>query len=342
MAYRVRTEQRPAAPGYDGTVVVLEDPPAGNSAAVWPTAGFNCFQWRTRRQGRDLDLLYHTPDFFQDVRPTRNGIPILFPFPNRLRDGRFAWEGKEYRLPPNDPAARNAIHGFACRRPWRVVDQGADATGAWVTGEFWAAHDAPDARPLWPADYRLRVTYRLGAGSLRIDALVENPDRIALPCGLGYHPYFRVPLAAGATVADCRVGADARLYWELEESLPTGALRPLPPERDLSEPRPFEGLRRDDLLRALEPAAAVEEGGLLRRGRVRQAAAGVEVRVLSSAAFRELVVFTPPHRQAVCLEPYTCPTDALNLRRPGIDPGLIVLEPGGRWSGAVELVVCEV
>ncbi len=340
MGYRVRTEQRPAAPGYDGTVVLLEDP-AGAGAAVWPAAGFNCFQWRTRRQGHDLDLLYHTADFLQDVRPTRNGIPILFPFPNRIRDGRFAWAGKEYQLPLNDPAGRNAIHGFACRRPWRVVDQGADGQGAWVTGEFWAAHDAPDARPLWPADYRLRVTYRLGAGSLRIDALVENPDQVALPCGLGYHPYLRVPFAAGTTAADCRVGADARLCWELEENLPTGAIKALP-ERDLSDPRPFAGLQRDDLLRALEPSAADEDGGLLRRGRVQQPAAGVEVRVLSSAAFRELVVFTPPHRQAVCLEPYTCPTDAMNLHGRGVDAGLIVLEPGGRWSGVVELVVGEV
>jgi aldose 1-epimerase len=52
---------------------------------------------------------------------------VLFPFPNRIRDGRFTWDGREYRLPPNDPAMKNAIHGFACRRPWRVVDQGADA-----------------------------------------------------------------------------------------------------------------------------------------------------------------------------------------------------------------------
>ena len=341
MAYRVRTEQRPAAPGYDGTVVLLEEPGAGG-AAVWPAAGFTCFQWWTRRQGRDLDLLYHTPDFLQDVRPTRNGIPILFPFPNRIRDGRFSWEGKEYQLPPNDPAGRNAIHGFACRRPWRVVDHGANNAGAWITGEFWAAHDAPETRPLWPADYRLRVTYRLGAGALRIEAVVENPDQIPLPCGLGYHPYFRVPFAEGGTAADCRVEAHARLFWELEDNLPTGSLKPVPPECDLSHPQPFEGLQRDDLLRALEPAIAGEHAGLVLRGRVQQPAAGVEVRVLSSAAFRELVVFTPPHRQAVCLEPYTCPTDAMNLRRQGIDTGLIVLEPGGRWSGVVELAVGEI
>lgn len=338
MRYQVRTEKRPAAAGYDGTVVVLEDRAAAGSAVIWPAAGLNCFQWRTRWAGHDLDLLYHAPDFLQDVRPTRNGIPILFPFPNRIRDGRFSWEGQEYHLPRNDPANQNAIHGFACRRPWRLVDQGADDAGAWITGEFWATRDAPETRPLWPADYRLRVTYRLGAGSLRIEAVVDNPDQVPLPCGLGYHPYFRVPLVEGGAAADCSVEADARVYWELRDNLPTGARKPLPPERDLSRPQPFKDLQRDDLLQALDTAAEAE-GGLWLRGRVRQRSANVEVRLLSSSAFRELVVFTPPHRHAVCLEPYTCPTDAMNLRRQGIETGLIVLEPGERWSGTVALVL---
>ena len=79
--------------------------------------------------GRTLDLLYADPNLFTDGRPTRSGIPILFPFPNRIRVGRFSWEGKEYQLPLNDSVKQNAIHGFACRRPWRVVGQGFQHAG---------------------------------------------------------------------------------------------------------------------------------------------------------------------------------------------------------------------
>ena len=50
-----------------------------------------------------------------------------------------------------------------------------------------------------------------------------------------------------------------------------------------------------------------------------------------------MVVFTPPHRQAFCVEPYTCVTDAINLQQQGIDAGLIVLQPGQRWQSALEL-----
>ena len=49
------------------------------------------------------------------------------------------------------------------------------------------------------------------------------------------------------------------------------------------------------------------------------------------------VVYAPPTRPTICFEPYTCPTDALNLAAGGLDVGLIVLAPGERWSDWIEL-----
>src|SRR5262249_30607998 len=146
-----------------------------------------CYQWQAARQEHHLDLLYADPQLFQNSSPTRSGIPILFPFPNRIREGRFTWDSKTYQLPLNDSVKQNAIHGFACRRAWRVVDQGADERGAWVTGEFQGSRDAADTVALWPADYRIRITYHLNKNRLRLEARVDNPDRKVLPFGLGYH-----------------------------------------------------------------------------------------------------------------------------------------------------------
>jgi aldose 1-epimerase len=56
-----------------------------------------------------------------------------------------------------------------------------------------------------------------------------------------------------------------------------------------------------------------------------------------SPVFRELVVFTPPHRQAFCVEPYTCTTDAINLQTRGVDAGWLTLAPGTRFEAVVEL-----
>lgn len=228
MAFHVRTEQREAGE-HDGTIVILEGDGGNPHVEVWPARGLNAYQWRIERNGQQLDLLYTDPQLFPNGRPTRSGIPILFPFPNRIRAGRFSWQGRDYQLPLNDSTGRNPIHGFVCRRPWRIVAQGGGENEAWLTAEFHAQRDAPETRSLWPADYLLTITYRLRAASLTIEARVENPDRVPLPFGLGYHPYFRIPLIAGADAAACWIQASARTEWELQESLPTGVRRPVGP-----------------------------------------------------------------------------------------------------------------
>jgi aldose 1-epimerase len=337
MPFQVRTETYPAAGGRDGTVIVLEETAGAARAEVWPACGFNCYRWRVRHGERELDLIYADPTLFLGARPTSCGVPILLPFPNRIRDGRFTWDGKEYQLPKNDGAHVNAIHGFAFDRPWRVVDRGADGDSAWVTGEFRGSADASDRSAFWPADYQARVTYRLRDAGLHIKAEVSNPDGRPLPFGLGYHPYFRVPLVPNSSAVDCTVQANARQVWELQHFLPTGERRTPEGVFDLTEPRPFEGLRLDDVYTGLEAAPAVGDLRLL--GVLRQPSYRVEMRLLASPDFRELVLYTPGHRQAICLEPYTCTTDAVNLQGRGVDAGWRVLQPGESWSGDV---ACEV
>ena len=333
MPFTVHTRTQPGVTGRDPTIFILDDG-AGGRAEVWPSLGFNCFRWQAVRDGRTLDLLYTDPALFGDGRPTRSGVPVLFPFPNRIRDGRFTWDGKEYHLPIDDPARKNAIHGFACRHPWRVVGQGADSSSAWVTGEFQTGRDAPDCLPLWPTDHLIRITHRLGANVLRVEAEVVNPDGRPLPFGLGYHPYFRVPFAVGADAADCTVRVPACQTWPLVESLPTGERRPIDPAHDLNAPRRFADLQLDDLLTGL-PSIPDNAETLCDRGAVR--VGGEALRVLASPAFREVVAFTPAHRQAFCIEPYTCATDAINLQQRGVDAGLLVLPPAGRWAAVFEV-----
>lgn len=334
MAFTIRTHPAPGVTGLDPTIYTLDDG-AGGVAEVWPALGFNCYRWKAVKNGQPLELLYSDPALFADGRPTRSGIPILFPFPNRIRGGKFSWAGKEYQLPLNSNNV-NAIHGFACRKPWRVVDQGTGASGAWLTGEFHGDRDAADCRALWPTDYRIRVTYRLGAGVLKMEAEVSNPDARPMPFGLGYHPYFKLPFAPGVSAEDCKVVVPARSFWVLEESLPTGEVRPVDAARDLNTPRRYAELNLDDVLTELTAGTNVTVPvtcGVI------EGSPGVNLELLCSTNFREMVVFTPANRQAFCVEPYTCTTDAVNLQARGIDAGWQTLPPGGKWSGVFEMRV---
>ena len=54
-------------------------------------------------------------------------------------------------------------------------------------------------------------------------------------------------------------------------------------------------------------------------------------------AFRECVVYTPPHREAICIEPYTCVPDSLQLERQGVNAGLRVLAPGESFQTRIDI-----
>jgi aldose 1-epimerase len=327
MLYHIETEER-AAGGRDGTVYTLMRPDVGSLAEVWPAHGFNCLRWRAGGH----ELLYSAPDWADNPVPTRSGVPILFPFPNRIRDGTFANHGRRYELPKNDSSRANAIHGFAPRNPWRVSGYGADMTGAWVHGDFQLTSDAPDAAGLWPGDGMLSVVYRLAPDRLRIEMRVRNTGEGPFPFGVGLHPYFRLP---SPDVGRYVLHAPARSVWSLAESLPTGERHRVPDELNWNRPRTIAGTQLDTVYGDLG-AIREDAGGLLLRATLGDADRPGRLELWTTGEFRESVLFTPPHRGAVCLEPYTCVTDAANLQARGIDAGWRELPVGGQWAGVVE------
>ena len=131
MLYHIETDERTAG-GHTGTMYTLSCANIGSLIEVWPGFGFNCLRWRVHGH----DLLFAADDWAANPLPTRSGIPILFPFPNRIRNGVFVHKGREYRLPKNDSTQANAIHGFSPRTPWRVFGYGVDTTGAWAEIDF--------------------------------------------------------------------------------------------------------------------------------------------------------------------------------------------------------------
>jgi len=319
MTFRVEHIKRVAEQG-----VALLSSADGNAAAeVWPGLGCNCLRWRVG----GTDLLYVSPEWESNPVPTRSGNPVLFPFPNRICDGRFTWAGRDYQLPINGPGGKHAIHGFVCRKPWRAAGSKWTNHSAEFWAEFQGSIDAPESLAHWPADYRIRISVELSANSLTITALIANPDSKPLPWGLGYHPYFCVPLRNSGPPDDSFVAINARSRWELTENLPTGKRK----SSDWNSPRRFGELTLDDVFTDVQATG----DGLVQLGSVVQPGVGA-VDVLGDFQFRELVVFTPPHRRAVCLEPYTCTTDAVNLQVRGIDAGWQTLEPGESRSVKVQ------
>lgn len=308
--------------------LVTLDHPAGAHAQVLTGFGFNCFDWSVRRQDRVVQLLWQHPDFASGgQRPSGSGIPLLFPFPGRIPGGVFEWAGQTYSLPATDGRG-NAIHGFVHNRPWRVLAQSATS----VTGEFHAAKDAPEVLDLWPADFRIRTQVTLDSRSLELRCTMDNPGDRPLPCGFGAHPYYRIPLG-GDRPAACLVKLPVRSRWELVDLLPTGRRIPVENALQLQAGASFEGLQFDDAFSDLVFA------GDWTTASVSDASSGVTLEMHYDRSFRECVVYTPPHREAICIEPLTCVPGAITLQPHGIDAGLRVLAPGESFAARMRLEV---
>ena len=277
------------------------------SAAIAPAWGNNCFM-----------LQVHEPVLesvaFEEfhARPTSYGIPILFPFPNRLRDGALNFRGQRYVVNPNR-------HGFVRDKAWRVLNTGAsEGEGAWITSRFEAVQYAAAILQQFPFPFCLDVTYRLREAVLSMETVVHNTGVHDMPMGFGIHPYFRCPVPGTLCVP-------ARQRWELEDSLPTGKLLAVDGPYDLRQPRDVTSLVLDDIYTDL----VVDTDGLVRCTLQDQQRRIQTTVAFDAAQFPHVVVFTPPApRQAICIEPYTCPTDGLNLQERGIESNLVVLQPG--------------
>lgn len=304
------------------SVVRLFDSASGAKACVAVNEGFNLYHFEVPFQHGTHSVLWAADGFeLGQQRPSGSGIPILFPFPGRIAQGRFNWNGRTWELPLSDGRG-NAIHGYVLNRPWRLVAQSESS----VTGEFQASRDLPDWNSLWPSDYRITATYRLHLHQLHCEYLLENPGDSPLPYGFGAHPYFRVPMG-GPSADDCVVTLPVAREWMLDNLIATGEVRAVT--------QPFENgvcfgqLHLDNVF-----------GGLTyRKGRctcsVNDPASGLQLELEFGPAFRELVVYNPPHRQAICIEPYTCvpgATQHLAPERggesPRLDLGWRTLAPG--------------
>jgi aldose 1-epimerase len=312
--------------------ITLVDPATGSLARILPEAGFNCFSYAPILDGEPVEVLWSAPGFeLSGERPTASGIPILFPFAGRLSGTSFEFAGRTIPL-TIDPRHGVAIHGVVYNRPWRIISQSPSS----VTGEFHAARDDPSLLDSWPADFRIRASYEVHHIGLRLSITIDNPGDRPLPFGLGTHGYFRLPLGDFGKRDECQLIMSARSYWELEGMLPTGRKLPANGPRSVSSGIAFGESQLDDVFTDL----SARDGRVVCR-----LLDGVNQRRLSvvfDEAFAHCVVFNPPHREAICIEPYTSVPDAYALDERGIATGLRVLAPGESFQASIELRLDEI
>jgi aldose 1-epimerase len=248
------------------------------------------------------------------------GQPLI-PWPNRVRDGRYEWEGEELQLDISEPALDNAIHGLLRWCNWRVRERKSSRV---VLGEL--LHPTPG----YPFTLDVELTYQLLDDGLTVTAHATNVGGRACPYGVGFHPYMR--LADAPRIDDGLLTLPAAVRLLADERLIPHSREAVDGDYDFRAPRRVGATVLDSCFTELERDA----DGLARV--VFEHSDGSARWVLwVDSAYPFLMVFTGDtlapgeQRRGLAVEPMSCAPNALQSGE-----GLVRLEPGeshtARWG----------
>lgn len=238
---------------------------------------------------------------------------ILFPFPNRLRDGRYTWRAEEYVFPINEPERGVAIHGFLRDAAFDVLH-----TKAGDSAEIVCRYIDAGTNPAYPFAFTMEVHFRMAGARLDVDFEVTNQHREPIPVGLGWHPYFTVGGSADELVLDLppseRIEIDERM-------IPTG------------KRTPFDRFVGGRLLgaEAFDHCFAVRDRENPYTLSLRAGERKLSIHA-DAGKFPFYQIYTPPWRGSIALEPMTCNIDAFRNGE-----GLVEVPPGGSWRVGVSI-----
>lgn len=256
-----------------------------------------------------------TPTYGDDVLPTKGCGAILMPWPNRLAEGAYRFDGVDQQVPITEPGPApylgNANHGLARWIRWTPVRE--------METEVVLGVDIP-AQKGYPFELRAEVGYALDADGLTVTMRATNTGSTVAPFGAGAHPYLST---AGTALDDAELLVPVRERIVVDEhAIPVG-VEPVDETYRL-DGRPLGSRRLDTGYRGVE----FTDG----RARARLDTAAGSTTLWWDEAFGYAQVYTveamDEHGDAIAVEPMTCPADAFNSGE-----ALIRLEPGASWSG---------
>jgi len=205
-------------------LITLREESTGTEIAILPKHGacLHAFTVRAPKAGGPGGL-FNVIDNYPDSRRLEKEIGIsyksskLSPWPCRIPDGKYVFEGKEYRFEHLFKDG-TAIHGLLYNKPFTVLGETTDEASASLSLEY--RYNREDGG--YPFDYVCGVRYILHPGSLlEVVTTVTNLDDKVIPIADGWHPYF----ALGGKADDWQVQFHVSAIVEFDDRLvPTGKL----------------------------------------------------------------------------------------------------------------------
>ncbi len=273
-------------------------------------------------EGHSVLDSYNTPEELAENKWSKSAF--LYPYPNRLRDGKYKHNGKSYQFEINNVATQNSIHGFGKDAPMRVL-------------KTYLKEDEATVKLRWKYDgsnlsypfkftidiimcFKCAYTDKKGknhAAEFMVEMRFKNRCAQAIPVGMGWHPYFKLTEKVDDTSllmpSVKKIDIDTRM-------LPTGTLSK------------FENFKNWNRI----GDTVLDNGFVIKSTEDKIAQICIKSDEVALEFWQEIgpakwnytQVFTPPHRNSIAIEPMTCNIDAFNNK-----DGLMLLTPKAVLDG---------
>ncbi len=291
--------------GFD--LFLLKDSLSGAEVALLPQFGALIHSFTLPLVDEEFNIIDNYPDAatLKKTLDTSYKGSKLSPFPCRIQNGRYRFEGRDFNFEKKFPDG-SAIHGLLFDRAFRVTEHASHPESATISMEYAYAKDDR----AYPFEYTCQVNYVLEKNRLlTVTTTVTNDGNQSLPIADGWHPYFRL----GGKVDQWQMRFDAGSMVEFDDALiPTGSFLPFEGFASLRT----IGNRQFDNCFLLDPGSTPPQCTL------KNPINGLSIDFFAVANYPYLQIYTPPHRQSIAIENLSAAPDSLNNHL-----GLTVLAP---------------
>lgn len=292
--------------GPEGLIIELLNTESGEKARILPECGGTLIQLFEH-----ISLPGSGPIHQNAFHPSA----LLAPWVNRVRNGNYSFQGRNYQLPLTEPALENAIHGFLARKPFQVIERKILADRAILMLE----HNFEGDYPGYPFPFVFHLTYELHLdGHFFVRFALTNSGEHRMPFAIGWHPYFTFP---DSELSDFEIS-----FRPQSKFISDSQMIPMR-EESVEYPSPVD-LAKESLDNVFRLQPADFHTTTLTHKRT-HASLCIKQNVTD---FPFLVVFAPENEACVAIEPMTANTDAFNTF-----DGLKTLEPAETFSSTVEI-----
>lgn len=231
---------------------------------------------------------------------------LLFPFNDRIPDGKYSFQGNNYQLPINCSEDSSSIHGFLYDKEITILEQ--EEKSATL---FWRIER--NKLPGYPFDMSLKTDIKLHNGGVTLSFTIKNEGDIPAPYALGWHSYYK-------TDSSSTLHAEYPYYFETDEYfLPIGdRLISSGSQFDFTEGASFSKKLLDHTFKA--PANGIS---ILKNK-------NYSVKI-EQKNFAYTQLFIPPDKRSIAIEPISSKPNSFNTEE------VLILQPEEEYHASVRI-----